>query len=138
MATNDSRILIIDDEPAICWGFRKLFESEGYVVAVASSVEQGLQLTMGESFDLVVMDVRLPGMDGISAIPLLQEATENAPVIIMTAFGDLETAVGAVRRGAADYLTKPFSLDEAVRVCKQALASRRSGSVAGAINYTRQ
>ncbi len=114
-------ILIVDDEPSICWGFEQMLRSEGHAVSIASSSEEGLGLAGQQPFDLVVLDVRLPGEDGISALPKFRAAIRNAPVVIMTAFGDLATAVEAVRQGASDYLTKPFELDEALRVCREAL-----------------
>lgn len=120
--SSESTVIVIDDEPAICWGFQRLLSDHGHRVVTASSAEDGLRLAATESnVVLVVLDVRLPGMDGITALPTFREATDNAPVVVMTAFGDLETAVAAVRGGASDYLTKPFTLESASRVCLRAI-----------------
>lgn len=116
-----STVLVVDDEPAICWGFERLLREEGHQVLVAASAEAGLKLAREHAIALVLLDVRLPGESGLSALPKFREATADAPLIVMTAFGDLETAVTAVRQGASDYLTKPFSLAEAGEACRRAL-----------------
>lgn len=117
-------ILVVDDEPSICWAFERLFREEGHQVLVASSAEDGLQLASVHSIDLLMLDVRLPKQDGISALPSFLEIMGNAPVIIMTAFGDLDTAVAAVRNGASDYITKPFGLDDVLFKSRRALENR--------------
>ena len=114
-------VLVVDDEQSICWALEKMLGNEGHDVITASSAEEGLQLAAANKPSLVILDVRLPAEDGISALPKFIAASDNAPVIIMTAFGDLESAVGAVKNGACDYLTKPFKLDDAIRACRQAL-----------------
>ena len=119
----NSVILVVDDEPSICWGFEKLLGDQGYSVITASSAEEGLQKAKEHSVALVLLDVRLPGEDGIQALPKFRSATEEAPVIVMTAFGDLETAVAAIGGGAVDYLTKPFRLEDAAKSCAQAMQS---------------
>ncbi len=127
-ATERATVLVVDDEPSICWAFERLLSDLGHVVKTASSAEEGLQLAATERPDLVLLDVRLPKEDGISALPKFIEASGGSPVIVMTAFGDLETAVAAVQRGASDYLVKPFQLDDARRVCQVALSTSRSRS----------
>jgi DNA-binding NtrC family response regulator len=115
------KVLVVDDEPSICWGFDRLLREEGYDVLAASSAEAGLKLASEHRFALVLLDVRLPGEDGLSALPKFRKATGDAPIVVMTAFGDLDTAVRAVSQGASDYLTKPFPLEQAARTCRQAL-----------------
>lgn len=120
--SSNTTVIVVDDEAAICWGFQRLLSDHGHHVVTASSAEEGLRLASSESnVVLVVLDVRLPGMDGIAALPKFREATSGAPVVVMTAHGDLETAVSAVRGGASDYLTKPFTLESATRVCLRAI-----------------
>ncbi|QDV65566.1 sigma-54-dependent transcriptional regulator [Crateriforma conspicua] len=126
MTTNDSGnapadVLVVDDEPSICWAFQRMLEEQGHHVRTASSAEEGLELASDRAPDLILLDVRLPKEDGISALPKFRSVTNEAPVVIMTAFGDLDTAVAAVRQGASDYLVKPFRLEDARRVCKNAL-----------------
>ncbi|MEM9367165.1 MAG: sigma-54 dependent transcriptional regulator [Planctomycetota bacterium] len=122
--SSNQSVLVVDDEPAICWAFEKMLRGEGHQVHTASSAEDGLVIAAKQSLDLVVLDVRLPGRDGISSLSDFQSVTDHAPVIIVTAFGDLDTAVSAVKQGASDYLTKPFKLDDALRACRQVLRSR--------------
>lgn len=114
-------VLIVDDEPAICWALKRLLSEEEHEVLTASSAEEGLKLASVNPLSLVLLDVRLPKEDGISALPKFIAATRGAPIIIMTAFGDLETAVAAVENGACDYLIKPFHLEDALRTCRNAL-----------------
>lgn len=119
-----SQILVVDDEPAIGWSLREMLSDDGHDVVLAASVAEAF-LACGRVIpDLVLLDVRLPGRDGISAIPELKSAAPHAPVIVMTAFGDLDTAVRAVRAGAFDYLVKPFNLDHVATVVARALAER--------------
>lgn len=118
---SDAKVLVVDDEPSICWGFQQLLSSEGFEVHIAASAAAGLALAEQHQFALVLLDVRLPGEDGLSALPRFLQATDDAPVVIMTAFGDLETAVRAVQQGASDYLTKPFPLEQAAKTCLQAI-----------------
>ncbi len=117
-----SHVLIVDDEPAICWAFRECLTDEGMTVDVAGTAEQAIQMTARRTPDVIVMDVRLPGMDGLTALRQLQKSSETVPVIIMTAFGSLKTAVSAIEGGAFDYLTKPIDLEKAVAVVRQAIA----------------
>jgi two-component system nitrogen regulation response regulator GlnG len=119
-----SRILIIDDEPAIGWSLREILSDEGHTVEVAASVEAGLESCARFVPDAMLLDVRLPGRDGISALPEFRSIVPGAPVVVMTAFGDLDTAVRAVNGGAFDYLVKPFDLESVSRIIARALATR--------------
>lgn len=102
-----------------------MFQADGHAVTIASSSEDGLQQAAEIQPDLILLDVRLPNEDGISALPKFLAQQPEVPVIIMTAFGDLETAVSAVKNGAADYITKPFDLEVVQRACRNALADRQ-------------
>ena len=119
-----SRILIIDDEPAIGWSLREMLSDEGHSVEVAASVEAGLETCGHFEPEAMLLDVRLPGRDGLSALPEFRSIVPNAPVVVMTAFGDLDTAVRAVNAGAFDYLVKPFDLESVSRIVAHALAER--------------
>jgi two-component system nitrogen regulation response regulator GlnG len=132
-----SRILIIDDEASICWAFREFLSDDGHEVDIAATAEEGLRLVDGTPPDAIVLDVRLPGMDGLTAMRELQTRVGTAPIVVITAFGNLETAVRAMEGGAFDYLVKPFDLDQAAAVLKRALdtgkpKSRVPGSPEGA------
>jgi two-component system nitrogen regulation response regulator GlnG len=117
-------VLIIDDEEAVCWSLQRALTRDGYRVAVAASAEQGLTEAARERPDVVVLDVRLPGMDGLTALSKLRTQVGDVPVIVVTAFGDLATAVRAVEEGAFEYLTKPFDLGQALDAVRRALQRR--------------
>src|SRR5919198_5703965 len=117
-------ILIVDDEEAISWALRKAFERQGHRVATAASAEAAFEIATKTRPDVVVLDVRLPGMDGLDALGKLRQLTGGAPVVVVTAHGNLSTAVRAVEGGAFDYLAKPFDLSQALDAVGRALASR--------------
>ncbi|MGA2031427.1 MAG: sigma-54 dependent transcriptional regulator [Thermoguttaceae bacterium] len=118
-----AHLLIVDDEQSICWGLTKLAEEMGHSAASAASAEQGLEMARARPPDAIVLDVRLPGMDGLAAMEQFRAAVGPRPIIIITAYGDLATAVSAVRNGAFDYLIKPFDLIVAQRAIDRALRS---------------
>lgn len=122
-----SHVLIVDDEPSICWAFRECLSDEGFTVDVAGSAEQALAMADRQLPDVIVMDVRLPGIDGLQAMQRFRARSVSAPIIIMTAFGSLKTAVGAIEGGAFDYLTKPIDLYKAVAVVRQAISKSMKG-----------
>ncbi len=126
-----SNLLVVDDEQAICWGLAKMGESLGYQVTTASSAESALELAGNIHPDVIVLDIRLPGMDGLAAIDLLRQRAGDVPIIVITAYGDLQTAVNAVRNGAFDYITKPFNLEQ-VRHAVLRAAGRHEHDNAGA------
>jgi two-component system nitrogen regulation response regulator GlnG len=116
-----SKLLIVDDEQSICWGLSRLGRTMGHTVVTASSAEDALNAAARESFDVVILDVRLPGLSGLDAMARLRRHTGPVPIIVMTAHGDLTTAVEAVRQGAFEYLPKPFDLDQMRQVLTRAL-----------------
>jgi len=119
-----SHILIVDDEEAVCWALKKALGKLGHSVAVASSAEEAFRLVAKQLPDAIILDVRLPGLDGLSALGQLQELSKDAPIIVVTAFGNLSTAVRAVEGGAFDYLAKPFDLDQALDTVARAFRRR--------------
>src|SRR5271166_6041073 len=120
-----SHVLVVDDEEAVCWTLKKALSQEGHSVAVAASAEEAFQRAGQHKPDAVVLDVRLPGLDGLTALGKFKQMAPLAPVIVITAFGNLDTAVRAVEGGAFDYLVKPFDLDQAASVVTRALNARR-------------
>lgn len=121
-------LLIIDDEPSICWGLKKLAESIGLTARTAGSAEQGLrEAAKSPHPDVVFLDVRLPKQDGLSVMPQLRDLVPDAPIVVMTAHGELKTAVEAIQQGAFEYLTKPFDLAVAEKILDRALVRRRQG-----------
>lgn len=117
-----SHILVVDDEPSICWGLKEILGGEGHNVSVASNGEDAVKLAREQCPDVVMMDVCLPGIDGVNALGQIRDLSPNPPpVVIMTAFGSLDVAVRSLTAGAFDYLPKPFDLDQAVDVVQRAL-----------------
>ena len=115
------RILIIDDEPAICWSLKERLTDQGHDVQIAASVERADKLLNTFVPDVIVLDIRLPGLDGLSAIPSFRQRLPATPIIVMTAFGDLQTVVEAINRGAFEYLVKPFELPDFLSVISRAI-----------------
>jgi len=118
------RLLIVDDEEAARYGIRRALESFGYEIAEAESAEAGRALMGKDTFDLLLLDVNLPGISGLEFLKQIQSENENpveAPlVIIITAHGSERLAVQAVKSGAYDYIAKPFELDDLRLVVKNA------------------
>ena len=119
-----SRILIVDDEPAIGWSLKELLSDEGHDVAVAADVPLAVEAAALAAPDAILLDVRLGDQDGIRSLPEIRAVAGGVPVVVMTAFGDLDTAVRAVHAGAFDYLVKPFDLERVTEVVARALADR--------------
>lgn len=117
-----SKVLIADDERTICEAFSRMVETEGHQPVIASNGKHALEIIREESPDAIFMDVRMPGMDGLEALAQLRKENIKIPVVIMTAFGTMETAMEAVREGAFDYLGKPVELAKARQLLKQMLA----------------
>ena len=114
-------ILIVEDEESVAWALRRAFEREGYEVAVAATAEDGLKKARARPPAAVFLDVRLPGMDGLTALGGLKAVAPDAAVVVITAHGNLATAVKAVEGGAFDYLAKPFDLAQALDAAKRAV-----------------
>ncbi len=126
-----TNVLIVDDEHTICWGIREYLTDEGFCVSIAPSAEEALEMIPTVSPDAIFLDVRLPGRDGLSALPDIRRSAGDVPIVVMTAFGNLETAVKSIEEGAVEYLTKPFDLDQTARIVRRLLVKqRRSGQQA--------
>ena len=106
------RILVVDDEESIRFTLKKALEREGYGVVLAKDGEEGVRMALKVSVDLALLDVRLPRLDGLEALARIKEARPSLPVIMMTAYGTLPIAIEAMKRGAYDYITKPFDVEE--------------------------
>jgi DNA-binding response OmpR family regulator len=108
------RVLVIEDEPGIVDFVQRGLQSEGFVVASAADGIEGERLALSESFDAIVLDLMLPGRNGLDILGALRKAKPNVPVIVLTARGEVEDRVAGLDAGAVDYLVKPFSLAELV------------------------
>jgi DNA-binding NtrC family response regulator len=123
--TRKGTILVIDDEEIMREILDALLTREGYHVRLAENASQGLELARSIPFDAAIVDMMMPGMDGISALDELKKIDDDLPVLMITAFASVENAIAAMKRGAFDYITKPFKNDEVLVVLRNALAQRR-------------
>jgi len=118
-------ILVIDDDDQLRKSFEKLLTEEGYRVVSAASGEAGIQAVEHQCPDLAILDIRLPGMNGLAVFERLHTMEPKLPVIIMTAFGTTETAIKATKMGAFDYILKPFDIPDMLATIRQALNAGR-------------
>jgi len=118
-------ILIVDDDAQLRQSFERILCEEGYTVRTAPTAEEGIALVKKEVPDLVIMDVRLPGMNGLEAFGVIHDLEPKLSVIIMTAHGTTDTAIEATKIGAFDYVTKPFEIPDMLDLIGQALESGR-------------
>lgn len=124
---NRESILVIDDELAPRESIRMVLKDQ-YCVATAPGAYEGLNIMEENPFDLVVMDIKMPKMDGITALQEIKKKHPDTEVILLTAFASLETARDAIRFGAFDYLIKPFDKDDVLVVVKKGLEKRRANT----------
>ncbi len=108
---NQIRVLVVDDEASARSGIEKLLRQSGYVVDTAKDGKEALTLVAENSPEVVLTDLKMPQMDGMTLLAKLRESDRDLPVIVATAFGDVTSAVAAMRAGASDYLTKPIDID---------------------------
>ena len=125
MPPRPARILIVDDEFSIRDSLDHWFRKDGYEVQVAADAARALEAMQSSVFDVVLLDVRLPGMDGMRLLEQIRRTSPATIVIMITAFASVDTAVRALKLGAADYVTKPINPEELSHVVAQALAQRR-------------
>jgi DNA-binding NtrC family response regulator len=119
-----ARRLIVDDDTVSCQLFAKVLEGEGYHVDWVQTGENALSRLRNEAYDLLVIDVRMPEMTGLEVTRTVHEECPFLPVVVMTAFGSMETAIEAIHEGAFDYISKPMSLEELKHIVSRALAQR--------------
>jgi two-component system response regulator PilR (NtrC family) len=131
-------ILVIDDEEIMREILEALLTREGYRVQLASSGEEGIELARTAPFDAVIVDVMMPGIDGIATLEELKKFDDELPVVMITAFASVETAIAAMKRGAFDYITKPFKNDEVLVVVRNAVERRQLVAENTALRQTLQ
>ncbi len=119
------KVLIVDDEESIRWVLKKSLEKQDIDTEVAGSSVEALERIKKGDISLVIMDIRMPGMNGLDALEKIQNGQARIPVIIMTAQATMQNAIEAMRRGAYDYITKPFDLEEVNVLVQKALDVRR-------------
>ena len=117
-----STILVVDDEKDICDFLEDLLTEENYRTFTALNGEKAIDITRKEKPDLILLDIKMPGMDGIEVLEKIKGIDPEIPVIMITGYGSLKTAREAMKLGAYDYITKPFDLKFIRQVIKDALS----------------
>jgi len=119
------KLLLIEDDASIVGGLKKELQVEGYEVAVAERGDTGLAQAKEQPFDVVITDLKMPGLSGLELVEQLHAAKPKLPIILMTAFGTTETAIEATKLGAYEYLLKPFDMAELLDLVAKSVACNR-------------
>jgi len=125
MATKEGRILVVDDEETFRYMLTSLIEAEGYTAHSAADGVQGINAVQAKAFDIALIDVRMPKVDGVEVLKFIKEYSPDTEAIMVTAVGDLRIAVECMKLGAYDYITKPFSTEELLGTIERALERKR-------------
>jgi two-component system, NtrC family, response regulator HydG len=125
VATPMAKILVVDDDSTLRTALKQLLENEGYRVDAAADGHAALERLVDFPPDVVVTDLHMPGMDGLTLIKKLREREGGLPVIVVTSAVEIQSAVTAMRAGAVDYITKPVELDELVLSIERAIEHRK-------------
>ena len=123
----NASILVIDDEEIMREILETLLVREGYTVRLASNGAEGLDLARSLPFDAVIVDMMMPGIDGLQVLDELRKHDDELPVVMITAFASMENAISAMKKGAFDYITKPFKNDEVLVVLRNAVERAAAG-----------
>lgn len=120
-----AKILIIDDEPVICKGCRLALSGENHMIETCMTGQEGIDLLQKGDYDLILLDLRLPDMDGMEILKAIHQVKQDCLVIIMTGYSTVQNAVEAMKSGAFDYLSKPFTDEELILVVQRAIEKKR-------------
>ncbi|MGE4357707.1 MAG: HD domain-containing phosphohydrolase [Candidatus Omnitrophota bacterium] len=123
---SDTKILVVDDDSLVLETMRDILEAEGFQTVLSSRPQEGLSLLESENnIDLVITDIKMPEMSGIEFLRLVKKIDLDIPVIIITGFASLETAIEAIREGAYDYIIKPFEVEKIIAIIQRAIKEKR-------------
>jgi len=129
--TDKATILVVDDELSICKLICDILEPEGYDCDTATRADVALELLSRHSFDLVLLDIKIPGMSGMELLDIMTRSCPSVPIIMCTAVTDINMAVEAMKKGAVDYILKPFTIDDVINrvaaVCNKKVSSSLTG-----------
>ena len=122
---NKEKILVIDDDETITAVFRAGLRQEGFTVDVASTGKEAIEKSQGQYYNLALIDIRLPDMEGTKLLTEMKETTPKMRKVIVTGYPDLQNAIASVQKGADFYITKPTKIDELVKVVREQLQKQR-------------
>lgn len=118
-------LLVVDDEEVICQACRRIFSRQGFKVDTNTDARQGLALAAAKDYEIILLDIKMPNMDGIQFLEQLRQTKLEVPVLIITGYPSIPNAAAAMRLGACDYVTKPFTSEEITSAVQRVLATRR-------------
>ena len=118
-------ILVVDDEPSICEACHLILTEQGHTADCCKTGESGLQAISQGDHELLLLDIKLPDMDGMEILKQVRTQTPSMPVIVMTGYSTLLNALEAMKRGATDYLCKPFTDDDLIQAVENAVSEKR-------------
>ena len=124
-----AKILVVDDEPAVRESLDEILRLEGYHVVSVQNGDLAVKTLQSESFDLILLDLKMPGMDGIDVMRLATKIAPDTKIILLTGHGSMESAVEALRHSAHDYLIKPIPTHELLTSVGRAIAQRTEGFI---------
>ncbi len=119
------KILLIDDDEGLTHFLSRFFNRKGYEVTSCLNGKDAIRIIANDGFDLIMLDYKMPGLNGLETLEKIKKAQVKTPIIIMTAYGDTDTAIEAMKRGAYEYLNKPFERKELSRIVSEALELNR-------------
>ncbi|MFQ3675119.1 MAG: response regulator, partial [Endomicrobiia bacterium] len=122
---NKHKILVIDDEQGIRDMVSYTLLKEGYAVFTAANGAEGVEQVIKNDIDVAITDIKMPGMDGIEVLKKIKEVKPEVEVIVATGYGSTETAVESLRKGAYDYINKPFNIDELSSLVSKAIEKKQ-------------
>lgn len=122
MANEQRRVLIADDEEGICLRIQEELTAEGYTVLTAKDGKEALELCRAKPFDLAIIDIVMPVMDGLSVLKILKQESPTTKVIMLTGYPNVYHAIESKKHGAEEFMGKPFSIDELKQMVKYLLA----------------
>ena len=125
MTYANARVLVVDDEESIRSVLKQALVDDGHQVSVASSGQQALDALSQSDIEVMLLDIRMPGLSGLGVLSKAHNRWPDTSVIMVTAIGDVSTAVGAMKQGAYDYIAKPFNINEVMIAVHRALERRR-------------
>jgi DNA-binding NtrC family response regulator len=129
--TDNATVLVVDDESAICKLINDILEPEGYTCEMASRADLALEVLSRHPVDLVLLDIKMPGMSGMDLLDIIVKSCSSVPVIICTAVTDVNIAIEAMKKGAVDYILKPFTIDDVINRVEAICSKKKSAALTG-------